>query len=144
MHCDRIEVLLSGYIDNELTQQQRQAVENHLESCPACRDVVEELRRLQRETAKISIEHPSGREWEQVEKHLFQTASRSLGWMILIVWSIVTAGYALFQFALSPGEPFIEKILVFGLFMGLGLLFLSVLMERLRESRTDRYKGVLK
>ncbi len=144
MHCDRIEVLLSGFIDNELTQQERQAVENHLETCQKCREVVEELRRLQRETAKMVIQHPSGRDWEKVEKNLFQTASRSLGWIILVVWSIVTAGYALFQFATSPGEPIIEKILVFGLFLGLGLLFLSVLSERLRESRTDRYKGVLK
>ena len=45
---------------------------------------------------------------------------------------------------MSPSEPLFEKILVFGLFLGIALLFLSVLSERIRESRTDRYKGVQK
>ena len=36
MECKNIEELLSPYLEDELTQQERQAVEEHLASCPAC------------------------------------------------------------------------------------------------------------
>lgn len=144
MKCDEIEVYLSGFLDNELPQQQRQMVQAHLETCKRCRGELEQLREMQRRAGQIELSLPGKRDWERMEKRIFQSISRGLGWVILIVWSIVTFGYASFQFATAPGEPLFEKILVFGFFLGLGLLFLSVLSERMRESRTDRYKGVLR
>ena len=144
MLCDQIEVSLSGFIDDELPQQQRQMIARHLEGCANCARLVEELRAVRKHTAKMRIENPSGSEWRTVERHIFQSMSRGLGWIIVIVWSAVTAGYGLFQLAVSPSEPLFEKILVFGFFLGFGLLFLSVLSERVRDSKTDRYKGVQK
>ncbi len=144
MQCDEIEVYLSGFVDGELPQQQQQRVLTHLERCTACRQVVEELTRIKEETRQLSFQHPTDRDWKQRERHIIQSASRGLGWLILIVWAIVTSGYALYQLATAPHEPLIEKILVFSLFLGLGLLFLSVFSERLRDARTDRYRGVQK
>ncbi len=144
MQCDEIEIYLSGFVDEELPQQQQQGVVSHLESCPRCRQLVEDLRRIKRETQQLSYQPPSTNEWKRVERHIFQAASRGAGWLILIVWSIFTSGYALFHLATAPDEPLIEKIIVFSLFLGLGLLFLSVLTERMRDARTDRYKGVQK
>lgn len=142
MLCDQIEVSLSGFIDGELPQQQSQMIARHLETCERCAALVAELRAVRERTARMDIDKPTGNEWKKVEKNIFQSMSRNLGWAIVIVWSAVTAGYALFQLAISPTEPLFEKILVFGLFLGFGLLFLSVLSERVRESKTDRYKGV--
>ncbi len=144
MQCDEIEVYLSGFVDDELPQQQRQGVLAHLETCERCGELVQELRRIKKETRQLSYQQPTQKEWKHVERHIFQTASRGLGWLILVVWVIFTSSYALFQYATAPQEPLIEKILVFSLFLGLGLLFLSVLSERMRDARTDRYKGVHK
>lgn len=79
-----------------------------------------------------------------METTILESVSRGFGWLILVVWSITTVGYALFHYAMSPSEPLFQKILVFGIFLGIALLFFSVLCQRIRESRTDRYKGVLK
>ena len=144
MQCDDIEVYLSGYIEQELPQQQDQKVRLHLQECERCQQLLGELRDLKRGTRELRFHEPSRKEWKQMEQKILQNISRGAGWLVLIVWSIVTAGYSLFQLATSPNEPIFEKILVFGLFLGLGLVFLSVLFERLRESRTDRYKGVQK
>jgi predicted anti-sigma-YlaC factor YlaD len=144
MNCEEIEVSLSGYLDKELTQQESQRIELHLQSCPRCRKVLEELREAQRAAQTLKMAQPSHEEWKHMESHILEKSTRSAGWVILIVWSIMTAAYALFQYAMSPNEPMIQKILVFGLFLGIDLLFLSVLTERIRESRTDRYKGVQK
>ncbi len=142
MNCHEIEVSLSGYLDKELTQQESQRIELHLQTCSHCRTVLEELREAQRAAQTLELAQPSHEEWKHMESHILEKTTRNLGWLILIVWSVVTAAYAAFQFALSPNEPLLEKILVFGLFLGIALLFLSVLSERIRESRTDRYKGV--
>jgi hypothetical protein len=144
MKCEQIEVLLSGYLDRELVQQQAQQVEIHLARCRDCRMVLDELKTAQRAASQLKLREPSGEEWRIMESRIMAKISRSIGWLILLVWSTVTVAYALYQYATSPTETLFHKILVFGFFLGLALVFISVLLERMRDSRNDRYKGVLK
>jgi anti-sigma factor RsiW len=144
MKCEHAEELLSGYLDNELALQQRQLTERHLQECATCQAVLEDLKMLRERTRDLSYEEATRKEWDVVERSILQSLTRSLGWMIIIVWAVVTSGYGMFHFATSPTEPLFEKIVVFGMFLGFGLLFLSVLTQRIREGRTDRYKGVHK
>lgn len=141
--CDEIEVYLSGLLDNELTQQQRQQVSLHLSTCEKCRRVLSELEEARAAARELQMEQLTRREWKEMEMHIFEQTTRSLGWAILIVWSVVTACYGIYQFAVSP-EGLWAKTMVFGLFLGFALIFLSILSQRLRESRTDRYRGVMK
>ncbi|MFQ5738488.1 MAG: anti-sigma factor family protein [Acidobacteriota bacterium] len=142
MKCDEIEVCLSGYLDLELPQQQSQRVRVHLESCAKCGKLLKELEEVKTKTKSLSYRKPSGGEWIQMEQHIFQKMSRRLGWMVLIIWSVVTAAYAGYQYASAPTEPLFEKLLAFGLLLGVALLFLSVLSERLRTRKTDRYREI--
>ncbi len=144
MLCAKIEVGLSGYLDGELTQQEAQQIEVHLDTCGNCRRILDELREVREAARRLEIRQPGKSEWMAMETHILQRVTRRVGWLILIVWTTMTAAYGAFQYAMSPAEPLFHKILVFGLFLGIALLFFSVLMERIRESRTDRYKGVLK
>ena len=144
MKCQEIEIYLSGYIDRELTQQQDQSVEIHLKDCPSCRSVLDDLKTAQEATLELKLKQPTQKEWKAMEKMILEKGTRSLGWSILIVWSVVIGGYGTFQYAASPTEPLFEKLLIFGLFLGFGLVFLSVLFERIRERQTDRYRGVAK
>jgi predicted anti-sigma-YlaC factor YlaD len=144
MICEKIEVSLSGYLDGELTQQEAQRIEVHLGSCDNCRRILDELREARDATRKLEITQPDKSEWMTMKTHILQHATRGIGWLILIVWTTMTAAYSAFQYAMSPTEPLFHKILIFGFLLGIALLFFSVLMERVRESLTDRYKGVLK
>ena len=144
MKCEEIEIYLSGYLDGELTQQDRQPVENHLRACHDCRLLLQELKQAKMATQGLEIERLDEREWKIMEARVLERIGRGLGWSILIVWLAVTSAYSLYQYGTSPSEPLFEKILVFSLFLGFALLFFSVLSQRLREHRTDRYKGVLK
>ena len=144
MPSEEMEVLLSGYLDNELTQQQRQRVENFLERDEAYRQSLKELEQVKQQAESLTYATPSSGEWSTLEKSILQNFSRRLGWMVLWVWATLVTLYAGYEYAMTPGEPLIQKLLVFGFFLGIGLLFVSVWSQRMQESRTDRYKGVWK
>ena len=139
-----IEVLLSGYLDGELTQQERQKVGVYLERDERYREILAELERVKTETESLHYEEPSSGDWKLMEKSLVEDVSRGLGWVILSVWAVVLTAYGLWELATTPDEPLMGKLLVFGVFLGIALLFFSVLSQRMRESRTDKYKGVYK
>lgn len=144
MTCEAFEVFLSGYLDEELTQQERQKVSLHLEACAQCQQMLVLLQKARQAAQAMDIQSPTKEEWGLMQSRILENTSRGVGWIILVVWSVFTVGYGLFHYAVSPTEPLIEKILIFGIFLGFALLFLSVLLQRLREHKTDRYRGVLK
>jgi len=65
-----IEVLLSGYLDGELTQQERQKVRVYLERDERYREIMAELERLKTETERLHYEEPSSGDWKTMEKSL--------------------------------------------------------------------------
>ncbi len=148
MSDKEIEVLLSGYLDGELTQQERQKVRVYLERDERYREILAELERVKTETQHLHYEEPSSGDWKMMEKKVLQDVSRGLGWMILSVWAVSVTSYGLWELATAPDEPLTDKLLVFGFFLAMALLFCSVLTQRMRESlfhfRTDKYKGVYK
>lgn len=47
MECERIEELLSPYIEDELTREQKNAVDDHLRICPDCAELLALMREAQ-------------------------------------------------------------------------------------------------
>ncbi len=44
--CEEIKILLSSYLDNELTPEEQKKVENHVQECEVCKDELESFRDL--------------------------------------------------------------------------------------------------
>lgn len=136
------EELLSGYLDGELTQQQRQRVERHCDVCAQCRTELAALRVLREEVraAKLS---PLGEDvWRERMNDSAVRASRGLGWLLVIGGLLAIAGIGVYQFVTDPGIGTHMKVIVGAIYGGGALLFLSVLRQRLIERRTDKYKDV--
>lgn len=64
--CERIEPLLSGYVDGELAAPQVRAVETHLAGCPDCRGAIEQLRRLEGLYAGVKPAALAEERWERM------------------------------------------------------------------------------
>lgn len=135
------EELISGYIDGALPQVDAQRVRLHVEDCSACRSLHDELRTL-RETARSTrFKSPGDDDWPELPKTRPGRLSLSLGWVVLIAWLLVTSGLALWRFLTAAADP-LEIFLVLGLPGGFVLLAISVVLDRLKELKTDRYRGV--
>ncbi len=142
-NCTRAfdEELISGYLDGALPQVQSQKVRLHVEDCGACRNLLTELKTL-RETAMSTRFHgPADDEWPELPRTVPSRFSRKAGWVVLVAWLVVVTCLALWRFLTQAGNP-LEIFLALGLPGGILLLFLSVLMDRLRDLKTDRYRGV--
>lgn len=137
--CPFEETLVTGYIDRALPQQEAQKVRLHLEDCETCRKLHDEFLALRQ--AALSTRFPEPDAWPELPKTVPSRLSRGLGWTLLVVWLVVAATVAVWRFVTSSGDPLVV-FLGLGLPGGLLLLFLSVLLDRLRELPNDRYRRV--
>lgn len=142
MRCEQIETLLSGYIDDALTQQQRQTVDVHLGECELCRQEVQSLRHVREDLQMMRMDDPPRDDLDRIAAGVFERCFGALGWTAGIVGAALLLGYALYEFITSPADAAIVKVGALTL-MGGGLLLLGhKIAERRREFRTDRYKDV--
>ena len=141
--CERSfsEVLLSGYLDHALNQAQAQKIRVHLEDCMECSGLYEELRTLREAARSTTFVEPDESVWPELPTTPASRFSRSLGWLLVCGWLVTVAGLALWRFLAAAGDP-LEVFIVLGLPGGFVLLFLSVLLDRLRDLKSDRYSGV--
>ena len=144
-HCTRSfdEELISGYLDGALPQMDEQRVRLHVEDCGPCKSLLGELETLRQTAMSTRFHAPSDDEWPELPRTRVGRLSRSLGWVLVIAWLLVVGSLALWRLITGSGDP-LELFLALGLPGGLLLLFVSVLMDRLRELKTDRYTGVLR
>ena len=137
------ESLLSGYLDGALTQGDAQRVRIHLEDCPSCRELVADMKRIREATMTTPFTVPTDEQWDERPRGAFSRSAFTLGWLFLIVWIVGVVGFALGH-AWAGTQTLIEKLLIFGGVSGVVFLFLSVLVDRLKNRQTDRYREVEK
>ena len=135
--------LLSGFVDGELTQQESQRVQLHIEQCQTCADELSEIQSLRSKIGASKLSGVKADRWRETMNDVTVKASRGIGWLLFIGGLMIAAGVAIFEFVLIAGAlPLSVKLIVVGIYGGLFLIFLSVLRQRLIERKTDRYKDV--
>ena len=142
LDCGQIDERLSGYLDGELTQGDRQKVEVHLESCSKCREAFEEMARLRDAVGELPFDKMSQDEWSKIMSDAAVRTSRGAGWILYVVGLLVVCGYAAYEFAVDDTVPALIKSGIGALILGIVLLFVSVLRERLISRRSDKYEDV--
>jgi hypothetical protein len=69
--------------------------------------------------------------------------ARWVGWPLVIGWAVLVCGYAVWE-GWQESENLVEQLILVGGVSGLGLLFLGVLLDRLKAMKTDPYREVQK
>jgi predicted anti-sigma-YlaC factor YlaD len=142
LDCPQIGEMLSGYIDGELTQGDRQRVELHMDSCGKCRAAHDELLRLRRNIGKMKFEELASTEWSQIMNDLTVRSSRGLGWLLFVIGLLIVVAYASYEFVVDDTVSALVKTGIAGIVFGLLLLFVSVARQRLVARKTDKYRDV--
>ena len=138
------EALISGYVDGTLVQGDAQRVQIHLEDCASCRALVDEITSVRETTISSAFATPADHEWPaEAPRSTASRTARRLGWPVLAAWAILVAGVGLLE-AWRDADDLLERLILVAGVSGLSLLFLSVLLDRLKARKSDRYNEVLK
>jgi predicted anti-sigma-YlaC factor YlaD len=135
-----------GYLDNELSNEQRNRFEEHLAGCPECAGELKEFRKLKAITDEVTLVEPEDRIWQDYWNGIYNRIERSIGWMIFSVSAILLAIYGGFKLIetiiMDATTGMLLKLGLLALIVGLAILFVSVLRERIYFWQKDRYKDV--
>ena len=140
----KVDELLSGYLDGELTQQDRQRVRLRLENCPRYAQRLRELESISASLGKLRVDsaEENRQQWRKVMDNAFDRTAQGVGWLLVIGAALVIVGYGAYEFVLADWEPPLVKWAVAALYVGFAVLLLTVLRQRLIARRKDRYKDV--
>lgn len=134
--------LLSGFIDGELTQQQRQLVTLHCDNCDECRENLAGLRELRERVGTARLSEVGEDQWRESMNDSTVELTRGIGWLLFIAGLLIVGGIGVGFFIFNPEIPVGMKLLMIAIYGGLALLLISVWRQRLIECKTDKYKDV--
>ena len=139
--------LLSAYVDGELDAADLVRVEAHLATSAEARDEVERLRAFNRLTAGLRLREAPPEDWESFWRNLYNRSERSLGWVLVIAGVAVVGLWGLLQVTLAvlaTDLPIVVKGGLLAAAVGLLVLLISVLRERLFTRRRTRYDDIVR
>lgn len=146
MTCHDYKDLMMGYLDNELSDEQKRQFEEHLAGCSECTDELKEFRKLKAITDEVTLVEPEDRIWQDYWDGIYNRIERSVGWIVFSVAAIlltIYGGFKLIEELIKDATVgMLLKVGLLALIVGLAILFVSVLRERLYFWQRDRYKNV--
>lgn len=146
MACEDYKDLMMGYLDEELSAEQIRRFEEHLRTCKQCNSQLQEFRQLKAITDQMTLIEPEDRLWQQYWDGIYNRVERSIGWIIFSVAAILLTIYGGFKaieaLITDPTVGLLLKAAMLALLLGLAILFVSVLRERIFFWSKDRYRNV--
>ncbi len=140
--CEHVSEKMSGFIDNELTQQESQKIRVHIEQCKSCSQLHADLMDMQSKIKSIQSDGGEEAALEKIMEDLGAKKTQNWGWIFVVIGSVMMMGYAsmniLSEIDLTTFEGFFSTLIGLG---GL-LLFISVIRQRMVASKTDKYKDI--
>ena len=108
--CDHHAEALAALADDTLDPRHRGPLDEHLAGCPACRDLLADLREIRSLAATLEPIEPPARVWHDVRRRIAaaerdQTPRRSIGWR---------QGWSLGGAALAGAAAMAGAVLVIG------------------------------
>jgi len=146
--CEQAEMLVMGLLDNELSKEETKSVEQHLASCSSCASKYESFKNLKKDTSEMKFKNLPEVYWDEYWQHVYNRIERSIGWIFFSVGAIIISiitGYTILQeYFMNPEEPLGLKIGIGLLGIGIIVLFVSVLREKLMVRSVDKYRSILR
>lgn len=144
--CEESEPLLSGYLDRELTAGDRQRVELILDDCETCARSFEELNQLRQQVGGINYDKMTVTEKDELSNAAGGSIGSKLGQVLLLVGVIIVYGsgivYLLRGLITDSEAPWFVRLGIPTILLGIGILFFTVLFQRIQAAKIDKYKNV--
>ena len=145
-NCQETELLISGYLDGELTQSDRQRVDLILEDCIQCTVTPHEMKKFREGVGDNPFDTLTKKEKLTVNQYVTTNTWANVGQLMFIVPLILLYGTGAFLMVAGvindTEAPLWLKIGLPSIIGGLGLMVFTVVLQRIKAHKTDKYKDV--
>ena len=146
MKCENIKELMMGYLDDEISNEERKIFEEHLIQCEDCTSELEEYKKLKEVTDTMQLTEPEDKVWKAYWSGIYNRIERGTGWILFSIGVIILmcyGGYKVVEEIIAdPKIGVFVKIAIFAIIGGFSILLVSVMRERLYFWKKDRYRLV--
>lgn len=148
MDHQKIKELISSYHDNDLSENQKKTIEEHVKQCEECRRELEEMGKFEEVMRKMELKQPPKEMWQVYWTSVYNRLERRIGWILLSIGAIIMlffGGYKAIEGVIEdPTIPLIVKAGILAALGGVVILLVSVGRERIFVRKRERYKEVVK
>lgn len=146
MTCRDNKDLMMAYLDSELDDAQNKMLQEHLAQCPKCSKELEEFKSLKSMTDNITLSEPEDQIWQRYWDNVYNRLERGMGWMLMSAAGICLAVFGGFKaiesIVTDPSVSLFLKVALLVLILGLSILLISIMRERLYFWKNDRYRHI--
>ncbi|MEW6455593.1 MAG: zf-HC2 domain-containing protein [Acidobacteriota bacterium] len=139
-------ILLMKYLDNELSEEERENFQNHIKYCQECEKELNEFKKLKEVMKSMRYLEPQDEVWERYWTSIYNRLERGIGWILLSIGSIILLLYGAFKLIedliKDPTIALLVKIGAITFLAGAVILFVSALRERIFVWKRDKYREV--
>ncbi len=134
--------LLSGYMDGELTQQEAQKVMLLLDKDPEYNKLYQEMLLLKQEVQSLSFQESELAHLDRLFQEPVAKTSRIFGLALVAIASVILVAFVLYSVIFHSAISIILKLAMVLVSLGGLFLLFSVLRQRMRVSKQDKYNRV--
>ncbi len=142
MSCPRTEIDALRYVDGVMSAEEMKDFESHISTCMDCREAVRRFEELKSITGRLKMRDPTDEFWDSYWKSLYRRMERRVAWIFIAIGAVMFLLYAAYEIIRSFNEFTWEKVALALVLIGVLLLLISVVRERVHQYRIDRYKNV--
>jgi hypothetical protein len=144
---NREEELKNKYFDKGLSEEEKNEIQKLISEKKITEKELKDMDKLKEVIDMLEPINPE-KEWEEYWSCLYNRLERGVGWIVFGVGAILTLSFFGFQFIKElirdPQIAICAKIGLISLVVGLAILFVSVIRERITLSKTDKYSKEVK
>ncbi len=148
MEHTEIKQLITSYHEGMLDDSQKEQVEEHIRTCPECRQEFEEMKKFEEVMEKMAFKKPPKETWEGYWSGVYNRLERGIGWIFMSIGAMILlffGGYKMVEgIVQDPEISLLLKVGILAVLAGIVVLLVSFGRERIFVDKRERYKEVQK
>lgn len=144
--CQQVRILLMALLDGEISLEQEKQVHDHLNKCAACARQYESFVKLKKRTGAMKFKQLSDIYWDDYWNQVYNKIERGISWILISIGAIILLCFAVYDllenFFYDPSQPVLLKIGTGVMAVGLIVLFVSTLREKIMVRKVDKYRSI--
>jgi hypothetical protein len=143
---DRVNRLMMEALDGEISPADKQQLDALLESHPEIRKEYQMMSRVKEVTGAMAYSEPPQEVWDTYWTSVYNKFERGVAWIFLSIGTVVVGAYGAWKWVEAiwgaAEVPIFVRLSILAIAIGLLILAVSVIREKIFTAKRDPYKEI--